>query len=136
MGSQTTAGCSVDGFFDEIHKHCQHNNTPELSQDEINLSRRKAFWNLSYLFLGAGPGVPSHRSGSFEENNGINTMTDSLARGQKVKMDSGGRTGHSRESENQEIGRKKGKEETIDGVFLCLFEVESVWSQGILEELK
>lgn len=44
----------------------------------------------------------------------MNAMTDSLARGQKVKMDSGRKTGNSREGETQEIMRKERKEETIN----------------------
>ena len=41
-------------------------------------------------------------------------MTDSLARGWKIKMDPGGRTENSRERDFQEIGRKEEQEEPID----------------------
>lgn len=37
----------------------------------------------------------------------MNAMSDSLARGQKVKMGSGRKTGNSREGETQEILRKE-----------------------------
>lgn len=57
------------------------------------------FWNLFYLFLQVGSEVPSYNSASFEEDSGLSTMTDSLARGPKVKMDPGRRKGNSQEGD-------------------------------------